>query len=66
MLADTGDESIQLRAALGVVQCGRREQTVGQLAAQTVTLCHVELLFAATPDQIEAPFDHLLCGRIGE
>jgi hypothetical protein len=66
VLADAGKEDIQLRAALRIIERGRCEQTVGELATQTVTMRHVELLFAAAPDEIEAALNHLLCDGIGE
>ncbi|OQB88967.1 MAG: hypothetical protein BWX84_02665 [Verrucomicrobia bacterium ADurb.Bin118] len=53
------DQRIQLFLARGVVQGGRREQFILQLAAQTVSRRHVELGFSA-PNQIPTAVGHLL------
>jgi hypothetical protein len=66
VLADAGDESIKLLAAIGVVERRRRQQSVGEQTTQTVTTCHIEFLFIAAPDKVETTFDHLLCDGIGQ
>ena len=64
VMANAGDQRIQLLALRGILQRGRREQAVGELGAQAVPLRHIQFLLPA-PDQVEAALGHLGRGGVG-
>src|ERR1035437_6805286 len=58
VMADARNQRIQLLALCGILQRGWREQAVGELAAQAVSLRHIQF-FLPAPDQVEAALGHL-------
>ncbi len=64
VMANAGNQCIQLFALRGVLQRSRREQTIGELGAQAVSLRHIQLLLVA-PNEVEPALGHLGRGRVG-
>src|ERR1035437_9202026 len=64
VMANAGNQRIQLLALSGILQRDRREQAVGELAAQAVSLRHIQFLLSA-PDRVETSLGHLGRGGVG-
>ena len=64
VVADPGDQGVELLPLRRVVQRRRREQAVLKLRPQAVPLGHVQLLLRA-PDEVPAALGHLPGDRVG-